>query len=310
MVTAQESCENVLLALKSSNLNFLIQESPYSVYITVRKRFLKNSPQPKKVLNSASHDATNCALELEISELKKELEAKNTRCTDIEIENELLKVEVKKLNKMVTNVTQVKNEKENELKVINNLHKNVSNELQKVKTELKVLSKNIKSKEKEIYSLDNKNENLQDTIARIKTDNAALKKDKKFSEKKRNIVKNKKEDPTSTNNNFNCSSNFSSILSSNLENPGPPIQLQSLQVPDLHSLSPNALQKDSPPSPSYTPPGTPPPSCSEPSNLSSPANTSSTNAEDIIKFAERFNIRMEEQTQELMSVIKESFKLH
>ena len=52
LVTADAVCENVLECLKTSNLNFLIQESPYSVYVTIRKRFLKNSPQkipsPKK----------------------------------------------------------------------------------------------------------------------------------------------------------------------------------------------------------------------------------------------------------------------
>ena len=52
LVTAEVVCENVLECLKTSNLNFLIQESPYSVYVTIRKRFLKNSPQkipsPKK----------------------------------------------------------------------------------------------------------------------------------------------------------------------------------------------------------------------------------------------------------------------
>ena len=191
MVTAQESCENVLLALKSSNLNFLIQESPYSVHITVRKSFLRNSPQHQRTPSSASYEATKYALEVESSELKKEIEAKNTRCKELELENELLNAEVKRLNKTVTNVTQVKNEKENQLKVINNLHKNVSSDLQKAKNELKDLSKNMKSKEKKIYSLNNKNENLEETIGRIKTDNAALKKEKKISEKKRNIVKNK-----------------------------------------------------------------------------------------------------------------------
>ena len=162
------------------------------------------------------------------------------------------------------------------------------------------------SKEKEIYSRNNKNENLQDTLGRIKTENAALKKDKKNSEKKRNIVENKKEDFTSTNNNINLFSNILSTSSSNIENSEPPGPLQAFPVPDLTSLP----QKDSSPSPSYTPPGTPPPFCTEPSNISSPALSSSTSAEDIVKFAERFNIKMEEQTQELMAVIKEKFKLH
>ena len=301
MATAQQSCENVLLALKSSNLNFLIQESPYSVYITVRKRFIKNSPQ--KIPTSASYE-TNNALEVENAVLKKELEAKNTRCKDVEKEIELLEVDVKKLNKAVANVTQVKNETENELKVISNLHKNVSNELQKTKNELKVLSKNIKSNEKEIYNLTNKNENLQETLGRIKVDNATLKKEKKTFEKKRNKAENKAEDLISMNN------KEISSKSVHVENPEPPIQMQASQFPEPTSLSARSPLKysSSSPSASHTPPGTPPPVCSEPSHLSSPEHSSPINSEDIIKFADRFNTRMEEQTKDLMAVIKENFK--
>ena len=85
--------------------------------------------------------------------------------------------------------------------------------------------------------------------------------------------------------------------------PSPSSILSSItSEPDPTFLSSIPHQKDSLLSRSYTPPGSPPPFCSEPSKRSS------TNAEDIIKFAERFNIRMEEQTEELMSVIKENFK--
>ena len=79
-----------------------------------------------------------------------------------------------------------------------------------------------------------------------------------------------------------------------------------IQVPEPTSLSPRS--SPSPPA-SYTPPGTPPRICSEPTNLPSPEHSSSINSEDIIEFAERFNARMEEQTKDLMAVIKESFKL-
>ena len=41
----QESCQEVLQTLRSSNLIFMVQESPYSAYITIRKRFRKDAQQ-------------------------------------------------------------------------------------------------------------------------------------------------------------------------------------------------------------------------------------------------------------------------
>ena len=38
----QKSCHAVLQSLRSSSLIFYIQESPYSAYITIRKRFRKD----------------------------------------------------------------------------------------------------------------------------------------------------------------------------------------------------------------------------------------------------------------------------
>jgi chromosome segregation ATPase len=43
----QESCQEVLQVLRSSDLIFLLQESPYSAYITIRKRFRKDA-EPKE----------------------------------------------------------------------------------------------------------------------------------------------------------------------------------------------------------------------------------------------------------------------
>ena len=41
----QVSCQEVLQTLRSSNLIFIVQESPYSAYVTIRKRFRKDSQQ-------------------------------------------------------------------------------------------------------------------------------------------------------------------------------------------------------------------------------------------------------------------------
>ena len=41
-VTAENTFGQVLIFLRMSKLNFVIKETPYSAYITVRKRFVKS----------------------------------------------------------------------------------------------------------------------------------------------------------------------------------------------------------------------------------------------------------------------------
>ena len=39
---AHKVCEDLLSILKSSKLNYLVKETPYSAFVTIRKSFLKN----------------------------------------------------------------------------------------------------------------------------------------------------------------------------------------------------------------------------------------------------------------------------
>ena len=41
-------CNEVLQALRDSNLNFIVNESPYSLQICVRKCFVKDAPRQHK----------------------------------------------------------------------------------------------------------------------------------------------------------------------------------------------------------------------------------------------------------------------
>jgi hypothetical protein len=38
-------CGKILFSLKMSRLNFLVKETPYSAYITIRKKFIKENNQ-------------------------------------------------------------------------------------------------------------------------------------------------------------------------------------------------------------------------------------------------------------------------
>ena len=41
-IGASQVCENLLNNVKSSNLNYLVNETPYSAFITIRKKLLRH----------------------------------------------------------------------------------------------------------------------------------------------------------------------------------------------------------------------------------------------------------------------------
>ena len=51
----QDSCNDLLKSLRESNLHFIFSETPYSVQICIRKKFINDAPvQKKSVLSSSS----------------------------------------------------------------------------------------------------------------------------------------------------------------------------------------------------------------------------------------------------------------
>ena len=204
-LTAQESCENVLQSVKSSNLNFLIQESPFSVYLTIRKRFLKI---PKKSPSAPVPPDVHPALNKEIYELRNELNARNNLLEETLEENEDLKIEVNRLQKLANELHNHKSSKETDYEILHRAHNNLNIGMQKVKSELAETVKSLKVKEKEVFTLTVKNENLKDASDRLKAENSTLMSEKKKIEKKKRQAENK---IASNNNNSKPSSLQTSV---------------------------------------------------------------------------------------------------
>ena len=72
-MTPNQACSEVMKTVNASKLNFQVTQTPYSMYITIRKKFLKNHEHPKLQLNS------------------------ETKLKDLEKENDYLKNEYDKL---------------------------------------------------------------------------------------------------------------------------------------------------------------------------------------------------------------------
>ena len=88
---AAYACEQILKEVRTSCLNFVISETPYSANICLRKRFLKEvSPQqsPKEPdLNSSQHPVLR--LEEENAALRIELETVLSKAQELKEQGEL-----------------------------------------------------------------------------------------------------------------------------------------------------------------------------------------------------------------------------
>ena len=82
LISAHETCDEIVNSVKSSNLHFILQETPHSVYITIRKKFVNeafskndeenNSKQTYISLKSAYENLkTNLTKKLKITKKSK-----------------------------------------------------------------------------------------------------------------------------------------------------------------------------------------------------------------------------------------------
>ena len=187
---AAYACEQILKEVRTSCLNFVISETPYSANICLRKRFLKEvSPQqsPKEPdLNSSQHPVLR--LEEENAALRIELETVLSKAQELKEQGELDK---DMINTFQTKVEQSEselydymkknkstvNDKVEELKVLKGILKNKDEEISRNKIEINKLGKEAKIHEKEIYNLETENENLKISnkkVKALKKENATL----------------------------------------------------------------------------------------------------------------------------------------
>ena len=95
--SANFACGQILFSLKSSKLNYVVKETPYSAYITIRKKFLKSFEQSE---TDNIHEIVNTAkLDEDIKDKIKKVEKENVklkdRNTDAERDLGLLRIEFK-----------------------------------------------------------------------------------------------------------------------------------------------------------------------------------------------------------------------
>ena len=152
-MSVKESFQNILKSLRSSHLNFIIQESPYSIYlyITIRKRFLKNSPprqnprdKEKALVETIVHLETlvrtlsedNVDLELEVKNEKFKTKILKRNNEDLENEMEVIKKELKRFENITVRLNDTISEKTRQVETLKDTSKESNAKLELLKTDL------------------------------------------------------------------------------------------------------------------------------------------------------------------------------
>ena len=177
ILSPQDSCDKILHVIKYSNLNFAIHETPYSVYLTIRKKFIKEAPM--KVLNPDSIEQEFSRLKNAISSLTGDLQEEIDNHTESQ---NLIKILEEKLehaeSEVIKQSKRFQTDKENlevEAKQLKANAKSVNEESTKKHLELLEELKATKAKENKVSNLENKQRKLEEKINELNVENKKLK---------------------------------------------------------------------------------------------------------------------------------------
>ena len=168
----QNSCFSIINSVRSSPLNFSIQETPFSLYLTVRKSIAKCANREECLTKSEPQESKpveneNAILKSEIEDLRDQLEVTEAKAEQRKLELEKYAAKETKHKKEVLHWLDSLDKKESEVIALKTVIKNNDHDLSNIKTEKNQLKKSLKSKEKEIH-LEKIQFNQQDTIKSLR----------------------------------------------------------------------------------------------------------------------------------------------
>lgn len=217
--SANFACGQIIFSLKSSKLNYVVKETPYSAYITIRKKFLKSFEQSEtdnidKIVNSAKLDDD---IKDKIKKVEKENIKLKQRNKEVESDLGLLRIEFEEVDirnhELLNKNTDLDDKIEELYREISNLRQNGNNErLVKLANENKVLTdklKNVEDSKNESndniqileHTLRNREydvERLKNYIEDLKTENQKLKSDGEIKDMAKDVLESDCEDRIET----------------------------------------------------------------------------------------------------------------
>ena len=181
-LSLDNSCELIVKSVRNSCLNFSIRETPYSLYLTIRKSF-SNVPKehilsqpPVEILKNVSETL----LKEKIQELKVKLNEAEDMNHRLRLEHEEVVNDSEECQKKLKNL---------EAKILSCKKDNskLESDLEQVGKNWKVLHKQVKEKDKEIHNLKKENKIDSNNLAELKLNfsnvSATVNKDKKKEDK-------------------------------------------------------------------------------------------------------------------------------
>ena len=189
------ACENVLKNLKISRLTFTVQETPFSAYVTIRKKFIPNAPAETLSSSLGDLQIENMFKTLEIlnkenSTLKSKLKDAENQSDKLIENNESLKElshqsEFDKIE-LVNQIEKLSKEVE-EFKVEN---RRIRDELESIEKDDKAFNKVLKQKDKQLHDLEKANTSLKENLQSVRSEFSSFKSE--VNRERKEIEKTKK----------------------------------------------------------------------------------------------------------------------
>lgn len=195
LVSPDDVCMDILSSVRRSNLHFMIQESPFSLYLTLRKKFTNkksfNLPQATESCSSKSSEYDSTAEATKALFDKNETELSNSLDIIKQLEDKLERCEadlIQESNKFKISKEQLMDEN----KLLKDSIKKNKVEEEGLKKNLSEAKKVVKSTEKENYNLQKRVDNFLETTKNFKENIKELKKEKTTAEKSVKVTEKKR----------------------------------------------------------------------------------------------------------------------
>ena len=169
---AHKICDMLISSIRDSNLNFFVQETPFSAFINIRKTFCKGGKDYKKLVHE---DKQHENLEQENKLLKDKLEEKSVQLEASKEDICVLQSRLEKAEKELFEHSQ--NKKISEIKQGDEILK-LKSVISSLKSESIEADRATKSHEKIVQNLEKKNKNLVEQVATMKAAKNDFKSDK------------------------------------------------------------------------------------------------------------------------------------
>ena len=159
----------VLICLRMSNLDYMVKETPYSAYVTIRKKFTKsvNEEMIKKVAENADVSDELTKAEKENIFLKEKVGVLETDCAALMVENGEMEINIKVLEKEKVSLHDAIEDEYTNSRDLNKKIDNLTKKNSEIKDENEMLTDASNGKNAEITELKYKVAKMEDSIEEL-----------------------------------------------------------------------------------------------------------------------------------------------